>query len=185
VSGVYELSSIKRMLASNILTLTPISEKFTTPSAGIVSATRWKVFFGPVYLVKGVNSLYADDDCPFGVTGVVSPPPPPHPVSATKENNAVDIRLRDNLNLNCEMRILDLVRVLHRNCSISSSELDCGGLTPRLTGAGARSAQGTNTGHKNAEGMASVGVRVEPPVRHFCNVMEPVYWVGKIFLFWL
>ncbi len=58
-------------------------------------------------------------------------------------------------------------------------------LTPRLTGAGARSAQGTNTGHKNAEGMASVGVRVEPPVRHFCNVMEPVYWVGKIFLFWL
>ena len=59
------------------------------------------------------------------------------------------------------------------------------GLTPRLTGAGARSAQGTNTGHKNAEGMASVGVRVEPPVRHFCNVMEPVYWVGKIFLFWL
>jgi hypothetical protein len=38
------------------------------------------------------------------------------------------------------------------------------GLTPRLTGAGARSAQGTNTGHKNAEGMASVGVRVEPPV---------------------
>ena len=58
-------------------------------------------------------------------------------------------------------------------------------LTPWLTGAGARSAQGTNTGHKNAEGMASVGVRVEPPVRHFCNVMEPVYWVGKIFLFWL
>jgi hypothetical protein len=41
----------------------------------------------------------------------------------------------------------------------------CGGLTPRLTGAGARSAEGTNTGHENAEGMASVGVRVEPPVR--------------------
>ena len=39
------------------------------------------------------------------------------------------------------------------------------GLTPRLTGAGARSAQGTNTGHKNGEAMASVGVRVEPPVR--------------------
>jgi hypothetical protein len=38
-------------------------------------------------------------------------------------------------------------------------------LTPRLTGAGARSAEGTNTGHKNAEGMASVGVRVEPTVR--------------------
>jgi hypothetical protein len=41
----------------------------------------------------------------------------------------------------------------------------CESLTPRLTGAGARSAQGTNTGHENAEGMASVGVRVEPPVR--------------------
>ena len=34
------------------------------------------------------------------------------------------------------------------------------GLTPRLTGAGARSAEGTNTGHENAEGMASVGVRL-------------------------
>jgi hypothetical protein len=39
-------------------------------------------------------------------------------------------------------------------------------LTPRLTGAGARSAEGTNTGHENAEGMASVGVRVEPTVRN-------------------
>lgn len=38
-------------------------------------------------------------------------------------------------------------------------------LTPKLTGAGARSAEGTNTGHENAEGMASVGVRVERPVR--------------------
>ena len=38
-------------------------------------------------------------------------------------------------------------------------------LTPRLTGAGARSAQGTNTGHKNAEGMAAVGVHVELTVR--------------------
>jgi hypothetical protein len=37
--------------------------------------------------------------------------------------------------------------------------------TPRLTGAGARSAEGTDTGHENAEGMASVGVRVEPTVR--------------------
>ena len=42
-------------------------------------------------------------------------------------------------------------------------------LTPRLTGAGARSAEGTNTGHKNAEGMASVGVRVEPTVRLVAN----------------
>ena len=39
-------------------------------------------------------------------------------------------------------------------------------LTPRLTGAGAQSAEGTNMGHENAEGMAHVGVRVEPPVRH-------------------
>jgi hypothetical protein len=38
-------------------------------------------------------------------------------------------------------------------------------LTPWLTGAGARSAEGTDTGHENAEGMACVGVRVEPPVR--------------------
>jgi hypothetical protein len=43
-----------------------------------------------------------------------------------------------------------------------------GHLTPKLTGAVARSAEGTNTGHQNAEGMASVGVRVEPPVMpHF------------------
>ena len=39
-------------------------------------------------------------------------------------------------------------------------------LTPWLTGAGARSAEGTDMGHENAEGMAHVGVRVEPPVRH-------------------
>ena len=40
-----------------------------------------------------------------------------------------------------------------------------GHLTPRLTGAGSRRLEGTNTGHENAEGMASVGVRVEPTVR--------------------
>jgi hypothetical protein len=38
-------------------------------------------------------------------------------------------------------------------------------LTPKLTGAGARSAEGTNAGHENAEGMACIGVRVERPVR--------------------
>ena len=38
-------------------------------------------------------------------------------------------------------------------------------LTPWLTGAGARSAEGTDIGHENAEGMAYVGVRVERPVR--------------------
>ena len=38
-------------------------------------------------------------------------------------------------------------------------------LTPWLTGAGARSAEGTDIGHENAEGMAYGGVRVEPTVR--------------------
>ena len=33
-------------------------------------------------------------------------------------------------------------------------------LTPRLTGAGARSAEDTNTGHEDGEAMASVGVRL-------------------------
>jgi hypothetical protein len=40
------------------------------------------------------------------------------------------------------------------------------GVTPRLTGARARNVQG-KTGHENAEGIASVGVRVEPPVRAY------------------
>jgi len=40
-----------------------------------------------------------------------------------------------------------------------------GRLTPRLTGAGSRRLEGTNIGHENAEGMAYVGVRVEPTVR--------------------
>jgi hypothetical protein len=38
-------------------------------------------------------------------------------------------------------------------------------LTPELTGAGARSAQGTNIGHQNREAMANVSVRVERFVR--------------------
>ena len=33
-------------------------------------------------------------------------------------------------------------------------------LTPWLTGAGARSAEGTDMGHEDAEGMAHVGVRL-------------------------
>ena len=48
---------------------------------------------------------------------------------------------------------------------------ESGRSTPRLTGAGARSAEGTNTGHENAEGMASVGVRVEPPVSHHASLL--------------
>ena len=39
------------------------------------------------------------------------------------------------------------------------------GLTLRLAGAVTRKAEGTNTGYKNAKGIASVGVRVEPTVR--------------------
>ena len=38
-------------------------------------------------------------------------------------------------------------------------------LTNWLTGAGSRRLEGTNIGHENAEGMAYVGVRVEPTVR--------------------
>ena len=38
-------------------------------------------------------------------------------------------------------------------------------LTPWLTGAGSRRLEGTNISHEDAEGMAYVGVRVEPPVR--------------------
>ena len=37
--------------------------------------------------------------------------------------------------------------------------------TPWLTGAGARSAEGTNMGHENACDLAYVGRRVEPSVR--------------------
>ena len=45
-------------------------------------------------------------------------------------------------------------------------------ITPRLTGAGARSAEGTNIGHQNAEGMAYVGVRVEPPVSPCSKMLQ-------------
>ena len=45
-------------------------------------------------------------------------------------------------------------------------------LTPWLTGAGARSAEGTTAGHENAEGMACRGVRVERPVR----LVADVWW---------
>jgi hypothetical protein len=40
-----------------------------------------------------------------------------------------------------------------------------GCLTPWLTGAGSRRLEGTNISHEDAEGMAYVGVRVEPTVR--------------------
>ena len=53
-------------------------------------------------------------------------------------------------------------KVLQRVISYAAQEKS---LTPWLTGAGARSAEGTDIGHENAEGMAYVGVRVEPPVR--------------------
>ena len=61
----------------------------------------------------------------------------------------------------------DFVRVNHRHGLRvwNSCVHETASLTPRLTGAGARSAEGTNTGHENGEAMASVGVRVEPTVR--------------------
>ena len=52
------------------------------------------------------------------------------------------------------------------------------GLTPRLTGAGSRRLEGTNISHKNAEGMAYVGVRVEPTVRLGRVVEGRVGWHG-------
>ena len=52
------------------------------------------------------------------------------------------------------------------------------GLTPWLTGAGARSAEGTDIGHENGEAMAYVGVRVEPPVRLGRVVEGRASWHG-------
>src|SRR5574343_770432 len=54
-------------------------------------------------------------------------------------------------------------------------------LTPWLTGAGARSAEGTDMGHENGEAMAHVGVRVEPPVRLGRVVEERCCWYGPHF----
>lgn len=48
------------------------------------------------------------------------------------------------------------------DCGRERGEIELSGLTPKLTGAGARSAQGTNIDRKNTEDMAHVGVRVEP-----------------------
>ena len=48
------------------------------------------------------------------------------------------------------------------------------GLTPKFTGAGSRRLEGTNIGHENAEGMAYVGVRVEPTVRLGREVERPL-----------
>lgn len=46
-----------------------------------------------------------------------------------------------------------------------AESIDIDGLTPWLTGAGSRRLEGTNISHEDAEGMAYVGVRVEPTVR--------------------
>ena len=61
----------------------------------------------------------------------------------------------------------DFVRVNHRQGLRvwNSCVHEMVSLTPWLTGAGSRRLEGTNSGHKNAEGMPAVGVRVEPPVR--------------------
>ena len=52
--------------------------------------------------------------------------------------------------------------VLQRVTSNAAQEKS---LTPWLTGAGSRRLEGTNISHEDAEGMAYVGVRVEPTVR--------------------
>ncbi len=56
-------------------------------------------------------------------------------------------------------------------------------LTPWLTGAGSRRLEGTNISHEDAEGMAYVGVRVEPTVR-LGSAVEGVhkdgYLVGEL-----
>lgn len=62
------------------------------------------------------------------------------------------------------------------SCRVAASDLlQVTFMTPNawLTGAGARSAEGADTGHQNREAMAHVGVRVEPPAR-LGNVVE---WV--------
>lgn len=46
----------------------------------------------------------------------------------------------------------------------TSAAMECN-LTPWLTSAGSRRLEGTNISHEDAEGMAYVGVRVEPTVR--------------------
>ncbi len=51
------------------------------------------------------------------------------------------------------------------NTALPKCSLKKWGLTPWLTGAGSRRLEGTDIGHENAEGMAYVGVRVEPTVR--------------------
>ena len=59
--------------------------------------------------------------------------------------------------------------------------------SPKLTCAEARSAQGTNTGHENGEGMASVGVHVERSVRRWrvgkavqVNSAGVILWVMNV-----
>ena len=59
------------------------------------------------------------------------------------------------------------MRVNHRQgfCVWNSCVHETRSLTPWLTGAGSRRLEGTNISHEDAEGMAYVGVRVEPTVR--------------------
>ena len=51
-------------------------------------------------------------------------------------------------------------------------------LTPWLTGAESRRLEGTNISHEDAEGMAYVGVRVEPTVRLGHVVEERMVAIG-------
>ena len=48
-------------------------------------------------------------------------------------------------------------------------------LTLWLTGAGARSAEGTDMGHENAEGMAHVGVRLTAQLEGFLRRLQTIF----------
>jgi hypothetical protein len=90
----------------------------------------------------------------------------------TGKRTAIDARVKAATdNARSEFRTLAVVR--------DSLGMRC--LTPKLTGAEARSAKGTDIGHEHAEGMAHVGVHVERTVRqqdlcirlmHVCLTLE-------------
>ena len=69
-----------------------------------------------------------------------------------------------------DFRVLDIractdVDICQSLCTELPERIFKRDLTNWLTGAGSRRLEGTNIGHENAEGMAYVGVRVEPTVR--------------------
>ncbi len=85
---MYELSATSLMPVSKIRALTPMSEKSTTPLAGIVRSILWKVPVGPEYLVKGANSVVVVFGCPLGPVDEALSPPPPHPEKEATKSSA-------------------------------------------------------------------------------------------------